>query len=119
MTTSAMRIRRSRLSGHLSQTDMAARIGVTRSAVAQWEREAGTRPSVENLARIAVAAHVRFEWLATGRGAMKTGDSHSTSVPAPAETIHDELERRLLLAIRRLNRAKREAVVGMLESLTR
>ncbi|MBS0463071.1 MAG: helix-turn-helix transcriptional regulator [Proteobacteria bacterium] len=119
MFTSAMRIRRARLSAQLSQTDMADKVRVTRSAVAQWERDTGTRPSVENLTRVATVTHVHFEWLATGRGPMKASDSHQAAALTISECAHDELESRLLHAIRRLSAIKRSAVVQMVEALAR
>ena len=64
--TMAIRIRRARLGASLTQAQLARHTGVNRSAVAQWERaEGATTPSVANLANIAVATKVAFEWLAT------------------------------------------------------
>ena len=65
----AQRIRRSRTRAGLSQTALALRIGIKRSAVTQWEHPHGTKPSVEHLIRIAVETNTGFEWLATGRAA--------------------------------------------------
>ena len=52
----------------MTQTELAAAVGVRRSAVAQWESVDGTSPSTEHLAEIAIKTSVQFEWLATGRG---------------------------------------------------
>jgi hypothetical protein len=80
----------------------------------------GTKPSATNLCRVAEITHVQFEWLATGRGAMKMGDSHQASAIVMAEFAHDELESRLLLAIRRMvSVRKRQVIVEMVEGLTR
>lgn len=64
----AERIRRARRYARLTQTDLAARLGVTSSAVAQWEHLGGTCPEVLRLEAIAGATSVNIEWLATGRG---------------------------------------------------
>jgi phage repressor protein C with HTH and peptisase S24 domain len=51
----------------LTQTALGKQLGLTRSAVSQWESE-DTEPSAENLRAIAVATNVNYDWLATGRG---------------------------------------------------
>jgi len=120
MATSATRIRRARAHAKLTQNELADKVGVRRSAVAQWEQVAGTKPSVSNLCQIAVVTQVCFEWLATGRGAMNMGDTHQASAVVMSEFAHDELESRLLHAIRRMGSArKREVIVEMVEGLTR
>ncbi|ANB18731.1 XRE family transcriptional regulator [Dokdonella koreensis DS-123] len=52
----------------LSQEDLAADLGVSRGAVAQWEMVEGTCPNVENLIALARRTGLAFEYLATGRG---------------------------------------------------
>ena len=71
MTDPRNRIRQARRHGNLSQQALAERVGVHRSAVAQWEQPGGSHPTMENLARIAISTGVSFEWLATGRGRMQ------------------------------------------------
>jgi transcriptional regulator with XRE-family HTH domain len=120
MATSAVRIRRARLHAKLTQAELACRIGVNRSAAGQWEQDEGTRPGIANLSQIAVVTQVRFEWLATGRGPMKANDSHQVPAMVLTEFAQDELESRLLQAIRRMNsERKRELIVEMIEALTR
>jgi transcriptional regulator with XRE-family HTH domain len=63
-----IRIRSARLASGLSQSELAAAIGVSRSAVAQWEREPGSLPSTARYVELAGALGVNFDWLATGRG---------------------------------------------------
>ncbi|HEY9400534.1 MAG TPA: helix-turn-helix transcriptional regulator, partial [Luteimonas sp.] len=53
MLRSSIRIRRARTLAGLTQTALAARLGVQRTAVTQWECERGTSPSVEHLSQIA------------------------------------------------------------------
>lgn len=67
----AQRIRRARRIAGLSQQALAEAVGVTRSAVGNWEAAAGVRPASDRLALLACALHVNFEWLATGRGTMQ------------------------------------------------
>jgi transcriptional regulator with XRE-family HTH domain len=116
MTNIALRIRRARVLAKLSQSELAGRVGVNRSAVAQWEREGGTHPSVEHLATVSVATRVPFEWLATGRG--DPAECPPSDVPAVAiEYAVDDTEARLLEAIRRLPVKKRHAVCRLIEEL--
>jgi transcriptional regulator with XRE-family HTH domain len=52
--------------GIKSQMEFARQIGVTRSAVNEWER-GKSKPSTGNLGRIAQLTGKSFDWLATGR----------------------------------------------------
>lgn len=114
MIPMAMRIRRCRTLARMSQSELAQRVGVHRSAVTQWEREGGTHPCIEHLAAISVAAKVPFEWLATGRG--DPANNPEIEVPAVAiDYINDETEARLLEAIRRLPKYKRKAICELVE----
>ncbi len=116
MTTIAIRIRRARTLAGLSQSQLAKEVGVNRSAVAQWEREGGTHPSVEHLATVSVATRVPFEWLATGRG--DAGACPAQDVPAVAvEYAIDDIELRVLEAVRNLPAKKRATVCKLIEEL--
>ena len=98
------RIRQARRQAALSQTALADRVGVNRSAVAQWERPRGSKPTSANLRKVAIATHVQFEWLATGRGRM-LGTEASTEGDSPVLLnyfAHDEVEERVLLALRKI-----------------
>ncbi len=119
MVTMSDRIRKSRVTAGLSQTQLAIETGVCRSAVAQWEREGGTCPSVQNLARIAVVTQVHFEWLATGRGPGRPQDGELPAPTPRAETQRDEREERILALLRRMPPRKRQvahAIIEMLDS---
>lgn len=113
------RIRRARTVSKLTQAELATLVGVHRSAVAQWEQQQGTTPSVANLARVAEALEISFEWLATGRGRMKLDAAFETGERIPSDFARDELEERILLASRNLNQRKREAVLALMEALSR
>jgi len=113
----ANRMRHARRLAGLTQAELASRLGVGPSAVAQWELPNGTAPTVSHLAEVAVLCNVSFEWLATGRGA-PTGASDTEVAAIDASQIAlDPLEDRLLLAFRRTPARKREAIVRWLEDL--
>ncbi|WP_421568016.1 helix-turn-helix domain-containing protein [Stenotrophomonas sp. PD6] len=113
------RIRRARLTAGLSQSQLALEAGVRRSAVAQWEREGGTFPSVQHLACVAIVTQVYFEWLATGRGPGRPEDgndltlSEETSVDA-ARTAQ---ETEILSLLRRMPPRKRQMARAIIEML--
>lgn len=108
----AVRIRKARVWKSLTQVQLAIAVGVSRSAVAQWERESGgTHPSVPHLASIARTTGVTFEWLATGRGPSHV---HADVLPfEPAVQTSDEVETRCLDALRRLP-SRKKALIGSL-----
>ena len=111
------RIRSARTAAGLSQTQLAHETGVKRSAVAQWERRGGTHPSVSHLSRLAVVTHVRFEWLATGRGCGKPdGEELETTQPA-ADYVRNDLEGNILSLVRRLPPRKRQVAHDIIEML--
>lgn len=113
----AERIRQARKSAGLSQAKLAAGIGVDRSAVAQWERETASAPTVGHLAQIAVATGVSFEWLATGRGARKIGGEGEEPPAFVLDYVaQSEIEERLLLAFRHLSAMEQVPVIAMLEA---
>lgn len=60
------RVREARSLTKLTQEALAGELGVTRSAVAQWEMAEGTAPSVDNLIGLAKRSGMTFEYLATG-----------------------------------------------------
>lgn len=114
-----VRIRQARRKAGLTQAGLAGKVGVNRSAVAQWERIGGSRPTSENLARIAVSTSVQYEWLATSRGRM-TAKNVDEDVQALHLNVyaHDEIEERMLLALRKLEYRHCIAITEMVESLT-
>lgn len=118
MVTMSDRIRKARVTAGLSQTQLALETGVCRSAVAQWEREGGTCPSVQNLARIAVVTRVHFEWLATGRGPGRPAGGADLSPPAPPpqpeQPTHEE---QILSLLRRMPPRKRQVAHAIIEML--
>ena len=117
MIAKSARIRRARSVAKLSQSQLAALVGVRRSAVAQWECERGTSPSVEHLSSVAVVTGMCFEWLATGRGQSRA-NGNAFDVPVMLhEFAQDETESRVLELVRRLSPAKRRVACSILEVL--
>ena len=122
MKTATSRVRQARRHANLSQQQLATKVGVHRSAVAQWEQAHGCHPTVENLARIASITGVQFEWLATGRGRMKyasdllPGESPALLLEYSAQS---ETEVRALLALRHLEVSSALAIVEMLGALAK
>lgn len=119
MTTMANRIRRARALARVSQSQLAAQVGVTRSAVAQWESKANVKPSMDHLSRIAIVTDIQFEWLATGRGPIKLeGDQAGTGADLK-EFAQSETETRLLALMRRLSAKRQEMVCDIVEMMAK
>lgn len=110
------RVREARKLLKASQEVLAAQVGVTRGAVAQWEMPTGTAPSVENLIKIAGLSGVAFEWLATGRGPKIHGEPLGTKEPRETYvfTAEDPVEEALRTVVSRLSQAKKKALLELL-----
>lgn len=123
MKTATNRVRQARRLANLSQQELAMKVGVHRSAVAQWEQAGGCHPTVENLTRIAAVTTVQFEWLATGRGRMKYVSDLIPGNETPALLLeyaaHSETEVRALVALRHLDVPSALAIVEMLVTLAK
>jgi transcriptional regulator with XRE-family HTH domain len=115
------RIRRARRAAKLSQTALAERVGVTASAVAQWEHPDGTSPVLSRLQAIATATAVSFEWLATGRGSKSQAQHDKEETPALKLDLFalDDTEEMLLRRFRMLPPGARGALVSLLDQLMR
>lgn len=109
------RIRTARRRANISQADLAESLGISRTAVANWESDkVRTGPSTARIAEIATLTGVSWEWLATGRG-------HATVsleiIPAvDADFIDDPIERRLLEGFRAGNEPMRRALLTIAEA---
>jgi transcriptional regulator with XRE-family HTH domain len=113
----AIRIRRARVAAKLSQQQLAIRLGIQRSAVAQWESSIGTVPNMKHLTMIAVATGVAFEWLATGRG-----ESTMTCEESPVlldDFAQNELESKFLSMLRRLSPRRQQMAFELIEVVVR
>lgn len=112
----ARRIRQARREAGYSQAELAALMGITRSACSQWEIEGGTRPRGQRLERLAMILGVSVEWLATGEGS--TGGPQRAADTAPFYRnglASDELE--LLERYARLQCEGRAALLVLLDGL--
>ena len=76
MESLAIRIKQSREIKGFSQKKLADEIGITSSAISQYESTSyfHSEPSLKNLVKLAKALNVSFEWLATGRGIKEIED---------------------------------------------
>lgn len=116
------RIRQARRRLSYSQTDLAERVGVNRSAVAQWERPGGSTPTSSNLSKIAVITSVHYEWLATGRGQMCVAPTDDMANAPTLELqfyAHDGIEERVLHGLRKLEHWQTLSIAELVESLGR
>jgi transcriptional regulator with XRE-family HTH domain len=113
ITRLSVRVRLARLHAKLSKAELARHVGVCLSAAVQWELPHGTSPTVTNLAKIATASGVAFEWLATGRGSPKLAPALQGIV-----ALDDiDFEIRLLVAMRAAPRDQRERLVEFARTL--
>lgn len=117
--TAQQRIRLARRHAALSQSALAAAVGVQRSAVSHWEAIDGKSPSMANLRRVATVTGVQFEWLATGRGRMGLSQDDALDAVSAAEAtlVDDAFELRLLTAFRQLPARSRAPLVELMEQM--
>ena len=112
----ADRIRRARVGAKLSKTALARRLGITPSALSQWEHPIGTRPGLQHLASVARITVVNFEWLATGQGLQRAKSRHFDETPTLKLDFfaQDEGEELLLLRFRALPPRQRLLLTSLL-----
>jgi transcriptional regulator with XRE-family HTH domain len=103
----------------LSKAELARRVGVSLSAVVQWERPNGTRPSIRHLAALAECMGIAFEWLATGRGPPRIGADDGPPALEPAAMAVTLFEERLLEVARKLPSHCHEALIEFLLAWTK
>lgn len=112
------RVLRARAHAKLSQVDLSRRVGVSRSAVSQWESATGADPTSKNLGLIAKVCGVSYEWLATGRGSMAREAGGEEAPPAHMdEFVQSDVELRLLTQFRRLPRSRQAMVLTLVGAL--
>lgn len=117
MSTMSSRIRKARIACGISQTELARRLGIKRSAVTQWESPHGTVPNVDHLIKIAVEAGINFEWLATGRGPSRCGPESETALLIDDYAM-DSDESAALVHLRQLSSSKKKIALRILEALS-
>lgn len=103
------RILCSRKDKKLSQQALADLIGVSRSALAQWETSMSS-PSLDNLRKMAETLEVSFEWLATGRG--------NQYLVMSDEVIRDsEVDGEIINQLHRMNVLKKRAILNVMRAM--
>lgn len=120
MRSLASRLRIARRNAQIPQTHLATRMGVTRSAVAQWEREGGSRPTAANLERLAMELGCSFEWLATGRGTRHVatnGMSQEETAVVLRHFAQDDAEDQMLAEFRKLPPSDQQLVLVIVDHL--
>ena len=89
---------------------------MSRGAVAQWETQGGTDPSVSRLSRLAVLLDVPFEWLGTGRGQRYyPAGTREPGVPY-SELAPEGTAAEIMTEVRRLSLPKQQALLILLRS---
>lgn len=96
----ADRIRMTRESRGLTQSALAARLGVARSQITLWET-GGRNPSPTSVTQLALALGIDVEWLATGQGLPKPplamiGGVDPQLFELVVEAVHEAFKRRKL-----------------------
>lgn len=119
MAALADRIKDSRKVARLTQAELARRIGVQPSAVAQWESTRGTAPTVQNLIKIATVTSVSFEWLATGRGSSRRRVHVDSTAIRVDDFAHNEFEEQMLMLARQLPTGLHKSLTEFLNALTK
>ncbi|WP_425491660.1 helix-turn-helix domain-containing protein [Luteimonas fraxinea] len=110
------RIRSARRSTGLSQTRFAERVGVHRSAVAQWERPGGCNPSLEKLVLITVVSGVGMDWLVSGRAPERSLKLEGITAVSLEYLAKDSMEERALVAVRSVPASSKIKFVDQIES---
>jgi transcriptional regulator with XRE-family HTH domain len=105
-----IRILRARKDKHISQKETARLMGISRSALAQWEASI-CNPSVKNLSKLSEVLDVSFEWLATGKGEKRR--SLSTE-----KNMNDAwLEKEIIQRLKLLPSNKKRAILSIVASM--
>ena len=106
LTIRIIKVRREK---KLSQQALADLVGVSRSALAQWETEL-SRPGLDSLRKMSEVLGVSFEWLATGRG------NQYVSVEDTGIT-DDQLDSEIGRLIPRLTVKRKKAVLEIIREM--
>ena len=110
------RIREARRLTGLTQETLAAELGISRSAVAQWEMAEGTAPSVENLIALARRSGLHFEYLATGRGEASQGPPQLIVEEEASYYPLSEQQRQLLAGFEQLRPRQRTGLLELIHA---
>jgi transcriptional regulator with XRE-family HTH domain len=121
LTSLPDRIRCARRKTSISQSELARRIGVSASAVAQWEHPSGTQPSLSSLVRIQEITGVSMDWLVMGKS-MKRNEVVADQDEVPAVSMdyfaHCIQEEDLLRIFREIPTTCRALLLTLAEELS-
>lgn len=112
MDSLGIRIRVARRRKHMTQADLAAALGVSRSAVGNWEGAGKTMPDASHLIGIAVATGVSCDWLISGGGEPCSANCGARRAPSTARNC---IEQQVLLAFRHGPPRTRRAISQLLD----
>ena len=114
------RLRRARRLATISQAALAHAIGISPSAVAQWEQQEGTHPGLAHLVAFARVTGVSVDWLVTGAGRPRRSAPAEEPATLTADAYaRDAGEEGLLREFRLLGPRARRIVFDLLEELVR
>jgi transcriptional regulator with XRE-family HTH domain len=103
----AIRILRARKDKRFSQKETASLMGISRSALAQWE-SAICNPSLNNLIKLAEVLDVSLEWLAVG-----LGKKHRAKINSKDAYLEQEIIKLLIL----LPTKKKNALLSIVSNM--
>ena len=101
----------------MTQTALAERVGVQRSAVAQWEHHTGSQPSIQHLIAVAECTGVSLEWLGTGRGSPERETPLAPGLWIDSVRALNDTEATCLRVLRRMSPQVRNRMVALLIAL--
>jgi transcriptional regulator with XRE-family HTH domain len=112
------RLRRARRLASISQASLAQAVGISPSAVAQWEQIDGTLPGLAHLVAVARVTGVSVDWLATGAGRPRYAVATEEHAALVADAYaRDAAEEGLLRAFRLMGPRARRLMVELIEDL--
>ena len=106
----AIRILRARKEKRISQKETAWFMGISRSALAQWET-AACYPSLKNLLKLSEVLNVSFEWLATGRGDKKR------LIELDDNMQEISLEKKIIQCLKSLPESKKRIILNVITNM--
>lgn len=121
MSSAASRLRSHRAELGWTQGELAQKLSVSRSAVAQWENDEGSLPSTASFMKLAVVLGCSFEWLATGQGTRESGTAAPEDSAAAAVDLRyfarSDAEEQMISAFRVLVESDQKLVGSLLSSM--
>lgn len=112
------RMRRARRIASISQASLAQAVGISPSAVAQWEQVDGTVPGLAHLIAVARVTGVSVDWLATGGGRPRNVAAPEEQATLVADAYaRDASEEGLLREFRGMAPRARRLMIELIEEL--